>query len=375
MNDLELPRLYKKSKTGAIVICDITVAGDNIKVVTGQLNGEKIDHWTKCYPKNEGKKNETSSSEQAQKEAKAKWAKKVKGGYVEDPSGEQTVELPMKIKKYQDQVKNVIFPCYGSPKLDGVNGIYRCEWKDANRDNGVDFKLFSRGGDPRPQLPHLHKELDVVMTHLDSNAINGELYIHGMHLQDISSAVTKPNENSSKLQFHVFEICDSDETYEDKVERFNKIDNSPMNFVKIIRAKVLTSHEDIKEYFDECRALGYEGIVIRNADCVYEYNVRSSQAFKYKKALDGEYEIIGYKIDKNGHPVFRCKTSEKDGAHEFNVKIKGTDAERKYIAKNADAWLDKWLNIEFENYSKDRKPLKPVGIRLRDCDADGNPLE
>jgi len=375
MNDLELPRLYKKSKTGAVVICDIIVRGDNIKLVTGQIDGKKIAHWTKCYPKNEGKKNATTSLEQAQKEARAKWAKKVKSGYVEEIMGEQTVQLPMKIKKYQDQIQNVEFPCYASPKLNGVNGIYRCEWINNDPDNGIGFVLTSRGGDTRPELPHLEKELNTVMTHLDSNAINGELYIHGMHLQDISSAVTKTNSNSPKLQFHVFEICDSDEDYQDKVIRFNKIDNSPLKFVKIIRAKVLTSHEDINKYLHECLENGYEGIVIRNPKCKYVYNIRSSDAFKYKIPRDGEYKIIGYKLDKNGHPVFKCVTPMEHGSYEFNVKIKGTDEERREIANIADTWIGKWLKIEFEDYSKIMKPLKPVGLCLRECDDGGNPTE
>ena len=374
-SNLTLPRIYKKSKTGAIVICDISTAGDTITVTTGQLDGAMQDHHTKCFPMNIGRSNETSAEEQAQKEALAKQAKKIKAGYVLDASGKLTVELPMKVKKYQDQIKNIQFPCYVSPKLDGVNGTFKCEWKDEeDHDQGTTYDLYSRGGDLYPGLPHLYPELDIVMTHLDTNTLNGEIYKHGMHLQDITSAVKKPNSDSPQLEFHVFEIPDNSGTYKEKLELLNKIDNSGLDFVKIIRAIEVNSHEEIKEYFDLQRAKGYEGIIVRNADCVYEYNVRSSQVFKYKEALDAEYKIVGYKLDKKGHPVFRCITSEDDGEHEFHVKLKGTDAERKRIAENADQWVGQWLNIEFENYSKDRKPLKPVGIGLRDCDKEGNPV-
>jgi DNA ligase-1 len=365
------PRLYKQSKTGTIVICDISVTGDTITVTTGQLEGAKIDHKTICEPKNMGKKNETSPHEQACLEAASKWNKKIKGGYVEDPSGEITRKLPMKVKKYQDQKANIIFPCYISPKLDGINGMFNLTRTEA----GTEFELLSRGGDSRPVIPHLEEELNDIADKLKSSALNGELYIPGMHLQDISACVTKTNPDSAKLQFHIFEIADSKLTYNEKVPLFNSIDNSKYNHVKIVKALIANSHEEIDKYLEDCLKKGYEGIIIRNAGCVYEYNVRSSNAFKYKLPLDAEYKIVDYRIDKKGHPVFRCITPESDGGREFSVKIKGTDAERKRIAENADAWIGQWLKIEFENYSKDKKPLKPVGICLRECDADGNPIE
>ena len=363
----KLPRIYKKSKTGAVVICDISTSGDTITVTTGQLGGAMQHHPTVCKPMNVGRSNETTAEEQAVKEAKAKWAKKVKAGYVEDPSGEQTVRLPMKVKKYQDQKDNINFPCWMSPKLDGVNGEFRVE--------GSKLKLYSRGGDEYPPLDHLSEEIITVMDALQTNTLNGEIYKHGMHLQDINSAVKKANENTPSLEFHVFEIPDNNETYVEKLALLNSIDNSALEQVKIIRAHKAESHDDIKEYFDKCRAQGYEGTIIRNEDCVYQYNVRSSQVFKYKEALDAEYKIVGFKLDKKGHPVFKCITSKEDGEHTFNVKPKGTDAEREHIAENADSWVGQWLKIEFENYSKDKKPLKPVGLGLRACDDEGNPIE
>jgi len=357
------PRLYKKSKTGAIVICDIIVDGDNIKLTTGQLDGEKIDHWTKCCPKNVGRANETSAEDQALKEAEAKWVKKKKNGYVEDPSGELVVKLPMKVKKYQDQIKNVKFPCWVSRKLNGLNGEFRLE--------GEELKLYSRGGDEYSIPEHMRSEVLEAMKALKTKTLNGEIYKHGMHLQDITSAVKKHNSDTPSLEFHIFEIPDNPNEYRDKVHLLHTWDNSKWEYVKVVRAVKAMNAQEIDELFEKAIAKGYEGIIIRNEDCIYQYNVRSSQVFKYKKALDAEYKIVGYNIDKKGHPVFVCTT----GDHEFKVKVKGTDEERKNIAAKADTWIGQWLKIEFEMLSKDNKPLKPVGLGLRKCDNEGNPLE
>ncbi|MCD6434867.1 MAG: hypothetical protein J7L15_00540, partial [Clostridiales bacterium] len=81
--------------------------------------------------------------------------------------------------------------------------------------------------------------------------------------------------------------------------------------------------------------------------------------------------VIGYNIDKHSHPVWICTTGE----HEFKVKKKGTSADRLCEASIADKYIGQWLKIEYETLSKDNKPLKPVGIAWRSCDADGNPTE
>jgi len=366
--DLELPRLYKKSKTGVVVICDIKTLGDKIVVTTGQIEGKKINHETTCAPKNTGKKNATTADEQARLEAQAKHKKKIKSGYVLDASGEITRKLPMLVKKYQDQKKNITFPCYGSPKLNGINGLYRQPDQDV-------LELYSRGGDQFPEIPHLNKEIHRAMKLLNSSEINGELYIPGEHLQDIQSAVTKPNELSPRLELHLFEIADSSAEYKDKVHALEAASKEMDNqMVFIVPIKELNSHEEIEEYLHECLKDNYEGIVIRNRGCVYEYNTRSSNAFKYKLPEDAEFKITSYRLDKKGHPVFTCICG-KNNEHSFAVKPKGTDAERKRVAENADDWVGKWLKVEFETYSKDLKPLKPVGIGLRKCGPDGKPQE
>lgn len=369
---MELERLYKRSKTDALLICDIKTVGGTMIVTTGQIDGAKIDHETECFPKNVGRANETTAAEQAIKEAKAKHAKKIKNGYVLDKSGEVTVKLPMKVKKYQEQKANVVFPCWASPKLNGLNGEFRLEVADAEKDL-FDFNLYSRGGDQFPPINHLIPEIVDISTLLKTNTLNGEIYKHGMYLQDISSAVRKPNEDTAGLEFHIFDIPDSPETYDEKIVRLAEIED--LKYVKVIEAVELNSHEEIEKYLMKCLEEEFEGIVIRNKVAVYEYNVRSSNIFKYKLPEDGEYKVVGYKIDKKGHAVFECVTPDEDGAKKFNVKMRGTHEARLAVAAIADTYIGEWMKIEYEELSKDLKPQKPVGLGLRACDAEGNPLE
>ncbi len=93
----------------------------------------------------------------------------------------KAINLPQKVKVYQDQLHNIAEHVYISDKLNGINGLYRV--------NNGSLTLYSRGGLPYPELPHLTDDIMHLMQSNDLTALNVELYIHGTHLQDIQSAV------------------------------------------------------------------------------------------------------------------------------------------------------------------------------------------
>ena len=148
--------LYKPTKTGATQQWQIEVQGDSFICTYGQLNGAMQKQTTKCSGKNLGKANQTTPEQQAILEAEALVTKKLKSGYSYDKSAPVTVQLPMKVKAYQDQLHNIKFSCFSSCKLDGVNAIYR-------RVNNQ-LTIYSRGGEIYPPIPHLeplvHKAMD-----------------------------------------------------------------------------------------------------------------------------------------------------------------------------------------------------------------------
>jgi len=204
------------------------------------------------------------------------------------------------------------------------------------------------------------------MSDLGVTSLNGELYHHGTSLQVITSWVKKPKLESSNLEFHVFDIPTSTHKYYERAAQLEATD-----YPHIVPYQLATSHDELTTLHDKAVAQGYEGIVIRNADCMYEYNTRSLSAFKYKVAMDAEFLVVGYKLDKYGHPVYSCKS---DGGN-FSVKRKGTAAERLADATIAKSNIGKYLTVEFESLSDLGKPTKPVGLDFRLCDAStGEPL-
>lgn len=354
------PTLYKKSSSGAVQQWSVFAEDDVVTVEFGQVDGKFQTKTTTCKGKNIGKANETSAEDQALKEAKAKWEKQLKKGYVENPSGESNVLLPMKVESYfkGKMADKVVFPATISPKLNGVNGECRLQLDGS-------IIQYSRGGDPYP-LPHEDAvdELKQLMEELGVNSLNYEIYIHGEHLQDITGAVKAPHHHEDmwkRLTYNVFDLPTSSGDWK---KRLAKLESSELDLkhVNIVEAVEIHSQSGIILKHDEYVAAGYEGSIVRNYTGLYEYNKRSSDVLKVKYVESAEFQIHDWLIDKNGHPVFWCKS--KGGL--FKAKPKGTDTERKAIVKNINNWLHKWMTVEYETLSKEGIPLKPVGIGLRE---------
>lgn len=356
--------LYKTNKNKSIQQWSITVDGPVFTCTYGQLGGKLQSQSTTCTPRNIGRSNETTPEQQAQLEADALIAKKLKSGYSYDQSGPVTVQLPMKVKSYQDQLHNVKFPCISTPKLNGVNAIFK----------RVDdtLTIYSRGGEVYPTVPHLEQLVHKAMDLFKSDELNGELYIHGEHLQDIQSAVKKPKELSQKLSFCIFDIADSKDLFFTRATLMSNISNFRIDShpaVWAIANHICNSHEDIESHYNQCMASNLEGTVIKNFDGLYQHNVRSSDQFKYKKAQSKEFLITSFELDKNDLPVFVLQCD----AGTFKAKPKGT---KDFWAQfNPADYIDHWATVEFETYSRDGIPLKPIFISLRDCTTDGSPLE
>lgn len=359
---MQLPTLYKVTKTGATQTHSITITNNTYTVTQGQLDGKTQSYLTTCSPKNVGKANETSGAEQAIKEAQALWESKLKKGYTQTCGIPTTSQLPMKVKCYQNQVKNVVFPCYSTPKLNGVNATFTL----ANNT----LILTSRGGELYKSLPHLESDIKRILTTLKTDRIAGELYIHGEHLQDITSYVKSQKPESSLLEFHIFDLPNVPGTYEQRLKVLQTIKSTA--FVKLIPSTLCHSHDDINSHFKLCISYGFEGTVIYNSSALYEYNVRSSNIFKYKQAQSAEYQVVDYTTDKSGFPLLICKITND---LTFTVKPSGTAEQRKQLLNILPTKLGEYYTIEYETLSKNGTPLKPVGIAFRKCTPSGIPLE
>ena len=365
-----LPTLYKPTATGAIQFCKISTVKDVVEVEWGQLNGKSQFQHTVCTGKNLGRANETTPIQQAESEAQSKWNRKLKSGYSESISSAPSVAIPKKVKSWTQNhlPPKVTFPLISTPKLNGVNATF-------HRTNGT-ITITSRGGELYPSIPHLESDIHSIMDLTTSDELNGELYIHGESLQNITSAVKKPKPLSLSLEFAIFDLADKPTMkYIDRraimldVESILLPVDSPIYFLTGV---VCNSHAELESHYNQCMHQKLEGTVIKHPSALYEHNKRSNRMWKYKKTQSAEFQIQSFKLDKYGHPIYTCLTPS--GAT-FSVKRNGTSAERLSDASVASENIGKWLTVEFETYSDSQIPLKGIGLDFRVCDSDGNPLE
>jgi predicted DNA-binding WGR domain protein len=233
-----------------------------------------------------------------------------------------------------------------------------------DEDNQV--KAISRQGKIYELHKQLEDELHYLLTTNNYERLDGELYYHGMKLQNIVSAVrNKENPNHSIMQFHIFDIP-SDEVWSKRKQTMLMKDGE---FVKWVPYTQCDTESQLQKSVSEFMAEGYEGTIVRNLKGKYEYNHRSNDLIKVKVMQDSEAKVIACREDRNGEGVLTCYWN----GIEFDVKMKGSHEERLYSEQCT--LIGQWINFSYQALTEDGKPQFPSGNYIRECDSNGQPLE
>lgn len=359
---METKLLYGLDKSGKYKVWSIWTEGHELYIMHGSENGKMQTKCENIQGKNIGRSNETSPEQQAEFEAESRYKKQLDKGYR--PTKEELVELPllpMLAADYLKQGHRIKYPCYASAKLDGV----RC--LAIRHEDRVELK--SRGG-KEYSVEHIQAELMQVMKVGD--ILDGELYIHGKFLEEIVSAVKKTNENTKDLHYIIFDLV-SDDQYHSRRTDLLTVRIPPNGSLEILGHATVFSEEEMKATHKRFVSCGYEGIMLRNADGMYESGKRSADLQKYKEFFDEEFEIVAVGKDKNGNAVL-CVFDPTAG-ETFTVCY-GDFEQRKHQLENWKEYIGKWLTVKYQTRYKDSKlPQFPTGVMIRETDAQGNPLE
>ena len=366
---MSLPTLYCKSKTGKTQVWNIQVIGSTIRVSYGYQDGAvTVNEKTITAGKNIGKKNETTPEQQATSEARSTWDKKKTGGYAEslddahvpgvaDAAAVAAHEaiLPMLAHDYHKRGKDIKFPCFVQPKLDGVRCIFK---------NGV---LTSRQGKVFPNMEHITQDLKDVDLVLD-----GELYSNTLNFQQFVGLVRKKKHNDAEKQllrqvkFHVYD-CVNDKPFSERTEAINALFSKRLYaFSEPLLTEECKTKEDLKKFHDKYVAEGKEGLIIRNKDGLYQLAARSKDLQKYKEFEDAEFKVTGFTDGEGlekGLVIWICETS---AGKSFHVRPRGTHEARAEIFNEAKDYVSKSLTVRYQELTEEGIPRFPVGIAFRD---------
>lgn len=342
--------LYQKNNSGKVKVWTISVENDTITTTYGQQDGKLVTTQRVIKSgKNLGRSNQTTIHEQAIAEAKSKWNAKLDQGYSEKLTDETEHILPMLALDYHKRGKDIVFPCYIQPKLDGIRAIYK---------NG---KFYSRKGKLFTGLEHISNELP-------SNAIlDGELYTPDTSFENIVSVVRneKGDIDKTSIHYNVFDKIDDKIYRERRNWIYTYLDSK--KYTHIVTTTECKNEEDIDSWYNLfVKRDGYEGVMLRNKNGLYRENYRSPDLQKYKTFQDNEFEIVEFKqgtgVEK-GCVVWVCVTKNGD---KFSVRPRGSHESRKNQFNNGKDYIGKQLTVRYQNMSDKGIPRFPVGIIIRD---------
>lgn len=359
------PLLYAKASSGAVTIWHCWTEGAEVVVEWGQEDGSMQTKRFKCKPKNKGRANATTASEQAEKEAHAKFAKQLKKKYFLSKEAALTTlnYKPMLASKYLERVKRIKFPVDVQTKLNGV----RCL---ARRGTSGDVELMSRGGDPY-NVPHVRAAFEDSLD--EREMMDGELYHHGTSLQTITSWAKRTQPDTANLVFNAYDTVDMELPEEPWEARrgmltgwFNEHGSTVAGAVELVATTLAHTHDQVQELHDMYVRMGYEGAIIRLHHGVYRFGYRSLELLKFKEFDDAEFEVVGWTIGKGDWenvPIFMCAT--KDGK-EFEAPPKGSMVARAQMLKEANSYIGRQMTVRYFGFTDAGVPSLPVGYGIRE---------
>lgn len=355
--------LYAKDSKGKLRVWSIWSEDKQICMEYGTEDGETI---TNSEPVLFGLANRTPE-EQIQMRINSRVNKKKDAGYTESRddalSNKRTNTLgyprPMNAKAITNkrQVPNEWFIQF---KYNG----HRCM---IINDSG-NIVSYSKGGKLIETIPEI---LEEVRDLPEGIVLDGELYKHGVPLQTISSWVRRRQPDTLKLKFKCFDANIDGLTFRERNKFLKGLDFlSGKGRCKYVRTRFVKGEFDVEKYFVESLKKKYEGLMLKNPDALYQDGKRSSDVLKVKKRslgkkfiIDDEFLVVNIKASKDKWAILVCETEQ---GIQFSVSCPGDVPEKTRVLKNKDYYIGKHVRVEFEGYTKGKKPVEAVAIDWRE---------
>jgi ATP-dependent DNA ligase len=169
------------------------------------------------------------------------------------------------------------------PKLNGL----RCMWIPGRG-------FFTREGIQwRPEvLAHIQPAGDLIL--------DGELYCHGMALQQINSAVginrLGPGDNAEKVSFNVFDNVGTGNA----LDRMLRLGNLRGPGYQVVHWERCLTRIDVDRFYEQYISQGYEGQILKSVYGAYipqGTNKRATLNLQRRKAfVHGEFKCIGVEL-------------------------------------------------------------------------------
>jgi ATP-dependent DNA ligase len=338
---MNFPTLYSLDSNKKIRVFNLKVENDIMTWETGLLNGKLTPHSSRCTAKNVGRKNETTPNQQAISEAKSKWKKmKEREGYTEllpSQNDVQPLVMPMLLQEFEEgKIRFELEGCYVQPKIDGI----RCL---AQMVDG-EVVLYSRSRNIHKFMAHIKEELFPFLSLHPDLVVDGELYRHnpeeeGKVLNDhkkfnwITSHASfgrkKPSEKEKLIQYHIYDLING-LPFSDRLTMIRETIKESET-LRLLQTHKINDLQDVFRFHSLFEKEGYEGLVLRDKNLMYEPDKRSHFILKFKSFETDEAIVTGKNLKDGSLDVstFTWECRFKEGKEKFYVTPFGSKEERK----------------------------------------------
>jgi len=234
--------------------------------------------------------------------------------------------------------------------------------------------IFRSGGGLCLSLAHISNDLLPVCQDLSGHLeLDGEAYLHGMTEAEIGGIVRRKAYDPShdKIEFHVFDIITND-IQSDRLALLQAFFSTySFRHIRLVPHFWCSTDDEMKRHLDGYIGQGYEGIILRHPDALYQRK-RVNTLLKLKPRNVDIYPVIGCTEERSVDGVLKGSLGAfvcKKGDHVFNV---GTGP---VLTKDARRWL--WdmkalldagfyhLEVQYQDPVTARGiPCQPVALRL-----------
>ena len=344
--------LYKINTNNVPMMWSIHDDGDRLIINYGQIGGSIQTQVERVEVNQSGR----GIREQVALRMRSRIGKQKDRGYcnsleeAKSSKGMNALKLakPMLAKKFKDVTHIDFKNSFLQYKYNGHRCLITCQ-------DGVKM-AYSRNGKPIDTIDHILETIAVP----EGYTLDGELYCHGQKLQTIASWAKRKQADTLKLNYMAYDLMD-DENIMPYSERHSLVKDLVNGRESIVAEYWKYNNEPIKYQLDNAIAQGYEGLMLRQNNGCYEVGARSCNLLKIKQCLDEEFLVVDIIPSTEGWGILVCKV----GNSTFKVSAPGTMENKYKIYRDKQAYIGRYITVEFFEWTIDQKPFHPVAIEWR----------
>ncbi len=352
-----------------------------IKVDSGITEAKKSVPTIIRQGRNIGRSSATNVWTQALRDALGTYNKQLKKS-AQAPAV-STTELfpPMLAKVFKDLTEKPLIdadhPVFVQRKYNGVRTVTTLEQAQDGTYRAI---MYSRHRTLYLGLSYIRDELlPVLQFYWEAGRrlyLDGEIYKHGVPLQDISGAARRETTTFGAFDYMIYDCFVPDEPmkYSERKQLLDDIFSEfQFKYAKNVETFTLYSFEEVNVMYNIFLEEEFEGAMIRtDSEYQYSYNeLHSSVLLKMKPTYDHEYTVVGFTTGDKGKAaaalMIICandagKTFPVTPAMELPDRIalakKMAEVEQNQKTHFQNHWEGKKIIVTFDEKSRDDIPLR-----------------